>query len=92
LRVIQSKLGFGLFLGLTFLLARFTPYSPNLIEGGGGFLLSFGLSAAWSVLSVGGLAVFGRKTLWMFFGAPFVLLWPFIAITAQFIGPYDSPQ
>jgi hypothetical protein len=89
LRVIQSEVGFGVFLGLTFLLALFTPYSPNLIEGGGGFLLSFGLSAAWSVLLVGGLVVYGRKTLWMFFGVPFVLLWPFIAITAQFFGTYD---
>jgi hypothetical protein len=89
LRAIQSKVGFGLFLGLTFLLALFMPYSPNLIEGGGGFLLSFGLSAGWSVLLVGGLVVYGRKALWMFFGVPFVLLWPFIAITAEFVAPYD---
>jgi hypothetical protein len=88
-RAMQSKIGFGVFLGLTFLLALFTPVTPNLIEGGGGFLLSFGLSVAWSLLLAGGLIVYGRPTLWMIFGAPFAYLWPLVAITAQFVGPYD---
>jgi hypothetical protein len=88
MRSIQSQVGFGVFLRLTFLLALFTPVSGYFIEGGG-FLLSFGLSAVWSLLLVGGLVVYGRQTLWMLFGAPFAYMWPFIAITAQFVGPYD---
>ena len=88
MRSMQSQVGFGVFLGLTFLLALFTPVSGYFIEGGG-FLLSFGLSAVWSLLLVGGLVVYGRQTLWMLFGAPFAYMWPFIAITAQFVGPYD---
>jgi hypothetical protein len=89
MRAIQSALGFGFFLGLTFLLAFFTPFSPNWIEGGGGFLLSFGFSAAWSLLLVGGLVLYGRRTLWMILGAPLAYLWPLVAIAAQFLGPYD---
>jgi hypothetical protein len=89
LRSIQSQVGFGVFLGLTFLLALFTPVSGYFIEGENPFLLSFGLSAVWSLLLVGGLVVYGRQTLWMLFGAPFAYMWPFIAITAQFVGPYD---
>jgi hypothetical protein len=89
MRSIQSRVGLGAFLGLTFLLALFTPVSANFIEGEG-FLLSFGLSAAWSLLLVGGLVFYGRRTLWMLIGAPFAYMWPFIAILAQFVGPYPS--
>jgi len=98
MRAIQSNVGFGVFLGLTFLLALFTPVSPYFIERAGfmiegaAFLITFGFSAAWSLLLVGGLVVYGRHTLWMLFGAPFAYMWPFIAIAAQFVGPYNSPN
>jgi hypothetical protein len=95
MRSIQSEVGIGVFLGLTFLLALFTPVSSYFIERGGfmieggAFLTTFGLSAVWSLLLVGGLVVYGRKALWMLFGAPFAYMWPFIAIAAQFVGSYD---
>jgi hypothetical protein len=93
MRSIQSQVGFGVFLGLTFLLALFTPVSGGyFIESENPFLIIFGLSAVWSLLLVGGLFVYGRRTLWMLFAAPFAYMWPFIAIAAQFVGPYNSPN